>query len=98
MKHNKREKKRVAYSLSLSIFLFLLFLICTNYAVGVQANLAIKGNITNIPPDSSNIIHLYSYYGSELSEIDMASVNEQGDFKLEIKDTLQQGLYKIGID
>ncbi len=98
MRHNKREKKRVACSLSLSILLILLFLICTNCAFGAQTNLTIKGNITNIPHTSSNLIHLYSYYGSELSEIDSASVNKQGDFKLEIKDTLQQGLYKIGLD
>jgi peroxiredoxin len=33
-----------------------------------------------------------------LSEDASASVNEQGNFRLEIKDTLQQGLYKIGLD
>ncbi len=98
MRHNKREKKRVAYGLSMSIIFVLLFLVCTNYAFGKQTNLTIKGNITNIPPDSPNLIHLYSYYGSDLSEDASASVNEKGDFKLEIKDTLQQGLYKIGLD
>jgi hypothetical protein len=33
-----------------------------------------------------------------LSKVASVSVNEQGDFKFEIKDKLQQGLYKIGID
>jgi peroxiredoxin len=33
-----------------------------------------------------------------LSEYASASVNEQGGFKFEIKDTLPQGLYKIGLD
>ena len=98
MRHNRRRNIKVACSLSLSIFLFLLFLTYTNYAVGAQINLTIKGNITNIPHTSSNLIHIYSYYGSELSEDASAPVNEQGDFKLEIKDTLPQGLYKIGID
>jgi peroxiredoxin len=98
MEHNKREKKRVACSLSLSIFLFLLFLTYTKFAVGAKTDITIKGNITNIPPDSPNLVHLYSYYGSELSEDASVSVDEQGDFKFEIKDKLQQGLYKIGID
>lgn len=98
MRHNKREKLKVTCSLKMAMLLVSLFLICTNYAVGEQPNLTIKGNITGIPPGTSNIIHLYSYYGSDLLEDASASVNEQGDFKLEIKDTLPQGLYKIGID
>jgi peroxiredoxin len=81
-----------------ALCLGLLSFIYTNYAVGAQTGIIIKGHITNIPTDSSNLIHLYSYYGSELSEDASAQVNEQGDFKLEIKDTLQQGLYKIGLD
>ncbi|MFQ5964139.1 MAG: hypothetical protein ACE5KZ_07640, partial [Candidatus Scalinduaceae bacterium] len=94
MRYSKRKKTKVACGLSMSIFLFLLFLTYTNYALGAQTNLIIKGNITNIPPNSPNLVHIYSWYGSELSEIDATSVNKQGDFKLEIKDTLQQGLYK----
>ncbi|MFQ5963978.1 MAG: hypothetical protein ACE5KZ_06820 [Candidatus Scalinduaceae bacterium] len=65
------------------ILLFLLLLTYTNYAVGAKADLTITWNITNIPPNSPNLVHLYSYYGGELSEIASASVNEQGDFKLE---------------
>ncbi len=98
MGHNKREKKRVAYSLSLVIFLFLFFIISTNSAFGAQTNLTIRGNITNIPPDSSKLVNLYSYYGIELSDIVSASVNKQGDFKFEMKNMLPQGLYKIGTD
>ncbi len=94
MKHNKTTRLKVACALALGLLSF----IYTNYALGVQTNLTIKGNITNIPQDLSNCIHLYSYYGNELSDITSAPVNEQGDFKLEIKDTLQEGLYKIGID
>jgi hypothetical protein len=98
MRHNKREKKRVARCLSLSIFLVLLFFSYISHTVEAQTSIIIEGNIKNIPPVSSNIIHLYSYYGSDLSEDASASVNEQGDFKFEIKGTLQEGLYKIGID
>ncbi len=98
MRHNNRVKKMVVYSSSLNIFLFLLFLTYTNFALGAQTNLTIKGHITNIPPDSSKLVHLYSYYGSEFSEDASASVNEQGSFKLEIKGNLQQGLFRIGID
>ncbi len=98
MRHNKREKKRVAYRLSQSILIILLFLTYTNSTLCAQTNHTIKGNITNIPSDVSNIIHLYSYYGSDLSEEASSTVNKQGDFKLEIKDTLLQGLYKIGLD
>lgn len=98
MKHNKRKKIKMAYGLSHGILLILLFLTYTNYALGVQTNLTIQGNITNAPSDSHKIIHLYSYYGSELSEIASVSINEQGDFKLEVKGSLQEGLYKIGID
>ncbi len=61
-------------------------------------SIIIKGTITNIPSDSFNLIHLYSYYGEELSVIDSASVDVQGDFAFELHDTLQQGLYKIGFD
>ncbi len=85
---------KVACALGIGLLSF----IYTNLALGVQTNLTIKGNITNIPLDSSNRIHLYSYYGSELSEDASAPVNEQGDFKFEITNMLQQGLYKIGID
>ncbi len=95
---DKREKKRVACSLSQSILFILLFLTYANSTLCAQTNHTIKGNIANIPSDASNIIHLYSYYGSELSEDASAPINKQGGFKLEIKDTLQQGLYKIGLD
>ncbi len=98
MKHNRRKDIKVAYGLSLGFILFSLFFSYTGHTAEAQTGITIKGNITNIPPVSSNIIHLYSYYGNELSEDASASVNEQGDFKLEIKDTLQQGLYKIGLD
>ncbi len=94
----KREKKRVACSLSQSILFILLFLTYANSTLCAQTNHTIKGNIANIPSDASNIIHIYSYYGGELSEQASTPVNKQGDFKLEIKDTLQQGLYKIGVD
>jgi peroxiredoxin len=94
MKCNKMTRLKVACVLGLG----LLFFICTNYALGGQKGIIIKGNIANIPPDSSKLVHLYSYYGSELSDIASAPVNEHGDFKLEIKDTLQEGLYKIGLD
>ena len=94
MKLNKMIRLKVACALGLGLLSFMF----TNYALGVQTNLTIKGNITNIPTDSSKLVHLYSYYGSELSEIASTSVNEQGDFKLEIKYTLQQGLYKIGLN
>ncbi len=94
----EKEKKGVTYSFSLSILLTLLFLTSTNSSLGVQTSLTIKGNITNIPPASSKLIHLYSYHGSELSDVASATVNEQGDFSIEIKDILHQGLYKIGFD
>ncbi|MCP4253603.1 MAG: redoxin domain-containing protein [Candidatus Scalindua sp.] len=94
MKRNKTTMLKAACAFVLG----LLFFTYTNIALGVQTNRTIKGNITNIPPDASNIIHLYSYYGNQLSEDASAPVNEQGDFKFGIKDTLQQGLYKIGID
>jgi len=94
MKRNKMASIKIACALGLGLLSF----IYTSYAVGASTNLTIKGNITNIPTDSPNLVHLYSYYGSELSEDASAPVNEQGDFKLEIKDTLQQGLYKIGLD
>ncbi len=87
-------KLRVYFSLSLVLLSF----IHAINAFGAHTNLIIKGNITNIPADSHNLVHLYSYYGSELSDTASASVDKQGDFKLEIKDTLQEGLYKIGID
>ena len=87
-----------AYGLSLSIILVLLFFSYTGHTAESQTGITIEGNITNIPSGSSNIIHLYSYYGSDLSEYASASMNEQGGFRLEIKDTLQQGLYKIGLD
>jgi peroxiredoxin len=98
MRHNRRKNIKAACGLSHGILLFLLFLTYTNFAVGAQTGIIIKGNITNIPTNSPKLVHLYSYYGIELSEDASASVNEQGDFKLEIKDTLQQGLYKIGLD
>ncbi len=98
MRHNKKEKIKVACGLSRGILLILLFLTYTGHTAEAQTGIIIKGNITNIPPDASNIIYLYSYYGSDLSEEASASVNEQGDFKFEIKDTVQQGLYKIGLD
>ena len=98
MRHNKTKKVKVSCGLSLGFILFLLFFSYTGHTAEVQTGIIIEGNITNIPPDSPNLVHLYSYYGNELSEDASASVNEQGDFKLEIRDTLQQGLYKIGID
>ncbi len=98
MRQNAREKKKVACSLSLGVFLLLLFLTYTNFAFSAQTNLTIKGNIINIPPDSPKLVHLYSYYGSEVSEEASVPVNKHGDFNLEIKNTLQQGLYKIGLD
>lgn len=55
MRHDKREKLKVTYSLKMAMLLVSLFLICTNYAVGEQPNLTIKGNITNIPPGTFNI-------------------------------------------
>ena len=94
MKLNKMIKLKVACVLGICLLSF----IFTSIALGVKTNLTIKGNITNIPPNTSNRIYLYSCYGSELSEVASAPVNKQGGFKLEIKDTLQEGLYKIGID
>ncbi len=98
IKHGKRKIKKSAYGLSLSILLILLFFSYSSHTAEAQTGIIIEGNITNIPPDLPNLIHLYSYYGSELSEIASAPVNEQGVFKLEIKDTVQQGIYKIGLD
>jgi peroxiredoxin len=98
IKHNKGEKKRVAWSLSLSALLIWFFLIYSNDTEGAPPNLTIQGTIANIPPNSPNLIHLYSYYGSNLSEEASASINEQGGFKLEIKNAFPQGLYKIGFD
>ncbi len=61
-------------------------------------SIIINGTITNAPPDSLNLVHLYSYYGEELSGIVSAPVNKQGNFMFELNDTIQQGLYKIGFD
>ncbi len=98
MKYDKRKNRKVSCCLCRGILFLLLLLTYTDFAVGEQTHIIVKGNITNIPPDSPDFIHLYSYYGSDLSEDASASVNEQGGFKFEIKDMLPQGLYKIGID
>ena len=63
-----------------------------------EESITIKGIITHIPPDSSNTIHLYTFYGKELCKIESTLVNEQGEFVFKLKDTLNQGLYKIGLD
>ena len=61
-------------------------------------SITIKGTITNILPASSNLIHLYSYYGKELSRVDSTTVNPQGNFIFELNHILQHGVYKIGLD
>ena len=98
MKKTGRNNVKVACGLSLGLLLFLISFIHINYALGEQTNLTIKGNIVNIPSASHNLVHIYSWYGSELSEEASAPVNEHGDFKLEIRDKLSQELYKIGLD
>ncbi len=81
-----------------TFLLILLFLSYCNDTKGAEPSLTIQGTIANVPPNSPRLIHLYSYYGSDLSEDASSSIKEQGDFKLEISHTLPQGLYKIGLD
>ncbi len=76
----------------------LLFFTYPNGETWALPSLTIQGTIANIQPDSPRLVHLYSFYGSDLSEEASAPVNEQGDFELEIKDTLPAGIYKIGTD
>ncbi|MCP4254067.1 MAG: redoxin domain-containing protein [Candidatus Scalindua sp.] len=76
----------------------MLFLTYPNGETWALPSLTIQGTIANIQPDSPRLVHLYSFYGSDLSEEASAPVNEQGDFELEIKDTLPAGIYKIGTD
>ncbi len=88
------------------LFVFFLSISTNTYVVGKEVTLnveaeeciTIKGTITNIPPDLSNDINLYNFYGKELSKVDSTLVNEQGEFVFKLKDILQQGLYKIGLD
>ncbi len=98
MKKTGRNNIKIACDLSLALILLLLFLTYTNYALGAQTNPTIRGNITNIPTGSRNLVHLYSWSGGKLLEEASAPVNEHGDFRFEIKDKLQRQLYKIGLD
>ncbi len=94
----KGIKKKTTFYSYLSILFVLCFLPYPNETTGAQPTLTIEGTIANIPPDLSNRIYLYSYYGSDLSEYASSPINEQGDFKFEITNMLPQGLYKIGLD
>ncbi len=93
-----RKKINVTFVLKHLLLLLLLFFIYSNYTAWAQTNITLEGTINNIPPASPKNIHLYSYYGNELSEIDSASVNEQGTFKIELTPILHQGLYELGFD
>lgn len=68
------------------------------YTAPAQTHPAIKGTITNIPPSYTKVVHLYSYYGNDLTKVGSAPVNEQGNFVFKLNQNIQQGLYKIGID
>ncbi|MCP5006119.1 MAG: AhpC/TSA family protein [Planctomycetes bacterium] len=96
---NRKRSIRVTCGLRLGVLALLFFLLHPDGASSdTQTALTILGNITNIPPNSSSFVRLYSYYGKDLSEEASASVNAQGDFKFELKDKLRQGLYRIGLD
>lgn len=98
--------KMVRKNILIGLSLCFLGISTTAYAVDKGAALdtksgeriTIQGIITNIPPDSSDDIHLYAFYGKELSKIESTLVNEHGEFVFKLNDTLKQGLYKIGLD
>ncbi|MDR4498765.1 MAG: redoxin domain-containing protein [Candidatus Scalindua sp.] len=88
------------------LFIFFLVTSTNTYAVDKEVSLdaeseeclTIKGIITHVPPDSSSDIHLYTFYGKELSKIESTRVNDRGEFVFKLMDTPKQGLYKIGLD
>jgi peroxiredoxin len=96
--HNKVKIAYVIFCLSPGIILFILFFVCVNNTAWAQKKPILKGTITNIPVESTKLIHLYSYFGDGLSEFTSASVNKQGGFAFELKELLKHGLYKIGFD
>jgi len=66
--------------------------------IRAKANRTIKGTFAGVPQGSSGKIYLYSYYGSELTEIDSVPLNEKGGFEFKLTHPLQTGLYKLGFD
>lgn len=93
-----KRKTAVPFVLKQALLLFLLFSLYNNCAALAQTDRILDGTIDNAPPASPENIHLYAYYGNELTEICSAPVDKQGKFKIELPPTLHQGLYELGFD